>query len=60
MIVVMRPTATQEEVEGVKRTVEEHGLDYWAIRRMARSSLEHSFASACIAWSGCAGCSWRG
>jgi 3-deoxy-7-phosphoheptulonate synthase len=27
MIVVMRPTATQEEVEGVKRTVEEHGLE---------------------------------
>ena len=27
MIVVMRPTATQEDVEGVKRTVEEHGLE---------------------------------
>src|ERR687891_2469876 len=27
MIVVMRPTATQEEVDGVKRTVEEHGLE---------------------------------
>src|SRR5918995_6386789 len=27
MIVVMRPTATQEEVDGVKRVVEEHGLD---------------------------------
>ena len=27
MIVVMRPTATQDEVEGVKRTVEEHGLE---------------------------------
>ena len=27
MIVVMRPTATQEEIEGVKRTVEEHGLE---------------------------------
>ena len=27
MIVVMRPTATQEEVEGVRRTVEEHGLE---------------------------------
>jgi 3-deoxy-7-phosphoheptulonate synthase len=27
MIVVMRPTATQEEVEGVKRVVEEHGLE---------------------------------
>jgi 3-deoxy-7-phosphoheptulonate synthase len=27
MIVVMRPTATQEEVDGVRRTVEEHGLE---------------------------------
>jgi len=27
MIVVMRPTATQEEVEGVRRAVEEHGLE---------------------------------
>jgi 3-deoxy-7-phosphoheptulonate synthase len=27
MIVVMRPTATQEEVNEVKRTVEEHGLE---------------------------------
>jgi 3-deoxy-7-phosphoheptulonate synthase len=27
MIVVMRPTATQDEVDGVKRTVEEHGLE---------------------------------
>ena len=27
MIVVMRPTATQEEVDVVRRTVEEHGLD---------------------------------
>ena len=27
MIVVMRPTATSEEVDGVRRTVEEHGLE---------------------------------
>ncbi len=27
MIVVMRPTATQEEVDAVRRTVEEHGLE---------------------------------
>jgi len=27
MIVVMRPTATQEEVDGVRRTVEENGLE---------------------------------
>ena len=27
MIVVMRPTATREEVDGVRRTVEEHGLE---------------------------------
>ena len=27
MIVVMRPTATQQEVEGVKRSIEEHGLE---------------------------------
>ena len=27
MIVVMRPTATSEEVDGVKRSIEEHGLE---------------------------------
>ncbi|MGQ0607368.1 MAG: bifunctional 3-deoxy-7-phosphoheptulonate synthase/chorismate mutase [Chloroflexota bacterium] len=27
MIVVMRPTATSDEVDGVRRTVEEHGLE---------------------------------
>ena len=27
MIVVMRPTATHEEIDGVRRTVEEHGLE---------------------------------
>ena len=27
MIVVMRPSATQDEVEGVKRSIEEHGLE---------------------------------
>jgi 3-deoxy-7-phosphoheptulonate synthase len=27
MIVVMRPTATQDEVDGVKRSIEEHGLE---------------------------------
>jgi len=27
MIVVMRPTATPDEVEGVKRSIEEHGLE---------------------------------
>ena len=37
---VTRTTLTRE----FQRAVEEHGLDYWAIRRMARSSLEHSFA----------------
>jgi adenosine deaminase len=47
------PVALATDDEGVTRTtlsrefqraVEEHGLDYWAIRRMARNSLEHSFA----------------
>ena len=27
MIVVMRPSATQQEVDGVKRSIEEHGLE---------------------------------
>jgi adenosine deaminase len=37
---VTRTTLTRE----FQRAVEEHGLDYWAIRRMARASLEHAFA----------------
>jgi hypothetical protein len=37
---VTRTTLTRE----FQRAVEEHGLDYWAVRRIARSSLEHSFA----------------
>jgi hypothetical protein len=36
---VTRTTLTRE----FQRAVEEHGLDYWAIRRMARNSLEHAF-----------------
>ena len=34
-----RTTLTRE----FQRAVEEHGLDYWAVRRMARNSLEHAF-----------------
>src|SRR5687768_201727 len=37
---VTRTTLTRE----FQRAVEEHGLDYWTIRRMARASLEHAFA----------------
>ena len=37
---VTRTTLTRE----FQRAVEEHGLDYWTIRRMARNSLEHAFA----------------
>ncbi|HET6638046.1 MAG TPA: adenosine deaminase [Gemmatimonadota bacterium] len=36
---VTRTTLTRE----FQRAVEEHGLDYWAVRRIARSSLEHAF-----------------
>jgi hypothetical protein len=37
---VSRTTLTRE----YQRAVEEHDLDYWALRRMARASLEHAFA----------------
>jgi adenosine deaminase/adenosine deaminase CECR1 len=46
------PVALVTDDEGVSRTtlsrefqraVEEHGLDYWTLRRVARSSLEHAF-----------------
>ena len=46
------PVALVTDDEGVSRTtlsrefqraVEEHDLDYWTLRRMARASLEHSF-----------------
>lgn len=36
---VSRTTLTRE----FQRAVEEHGLDYWTLRRVARSSLEHAF-----------------
>ncbi len=36
---VTRTTLTRE----FQRAVEEHGLDYWAVRRIARNSLEHAF-----------------
>ena len=36
---VTRTTLTRE----FQRAVEEHGLDYWTIRRLARNSLEHAF-----------------
>ena len=36
---VTRTTLTRE----FQRAVEEHDLDYWAVRRMARNSLEHAF-----------------
>ena len=47
------PVALVTDDEGVSRTtlsrefqraVEEHDLDYWTLRRMARASLEHAFA----------------
>jgi hypothetical protein len=46
------PVALVTDDEGITRTtlsrefqraVEEHDLDYWTLRRMARASLEHSF-----------------
>jgi adenosine deaminase len=49
------PVALVTDDEGVSRTtlsrefqraVEEHGLDYWTLRRMARASLEHAFVEA--------------
>ena len=36
---VTRTTLTRE----FQRAVEEHNLDYWAVRRIARNSLEHAF-----------------
>jgi adenosine deaminase len=36
---VSRTTLSRE----FQRAVEEHGLDYWTLRRVARSSLEHAF-----------------
>jgi adenosine deaminase len=36
---VSRTTLTRE----FQRAVEEHDLDYWTLRRVARSSLEHAF-----------------
>ena len=47
------PVALVTDDEGISRTtlsreyqraVEEHDLDYWTLRRMARASLEHAFA----------------
>ena len=41
---VSRTTLTRE----FQRAVEEHGLDYWTLRRMARASLEHAFVEPAV------------